>query len=267
MKRIALITDFGNSHYTGILKGVISSIDPSIPVIDITHYVSPQNIIEGAFILRESYPFFGSDVVFLVVVDPGVGSDRRGIVIRKGGNYFIGPDNGIFEFVIKDGDYEAYEIVKNDFFTSSVSSTFHGRDIFAPLAALIASGRDFKDIISPVESIVRLEIPQPEVSDSVITGEIIYIDSFGNLITNIPLSLVDGYNCSVKIKNRRLGRIRRTYFEVRRGFPVPLIGSSDMLEIAIYCGSAERWFNIKRERLKSYRIIVNRRPIKKPRSE
>jgi len=262
MSRIALITDFGDSHYAGILKGVISSIDPSILTIDITHHISPQNIIEAAFILKEAYPFFGTNTVFLTIVDPGVGSDRRGILIQKGGNYFIGPDNGVFEFVIRGGDYEAYEIIKKDFFTSKISNTFHGRDIFAPLAAFVASGKEYREILSPIEDPTRLEIPQPEITDRTITGEIVYIDSFGNLITNIPRTLVEGYNCSIKIKNRRLGRIRKTYSEVKRGLPSALIGSSDMLEIMVSCGSAEKWFNIKRDRLKNYKIIINRHPPK-----
>ncbi len=257
MKNIAVITDFGDSHYAGIIKGVISSIDENIKIIDITHHISPQNIIEAAFILKESMFYFKGDTVFLVVVDPSVGSKRRGIVVKYRDMYFVGPDNGVFEFVFKRGDYHLYEIIRPDFFTENISNTFHGRDIFAPLAAYIAAEKDTGDIIKEAQDPVRLSIPEPEIQEKTIIGGILYIDSFGNLITNIPADMIKDKRCSIKIKNRRLGRIRNTYSDVPVGFPVALIGSSGMVEIAVHSGSAERWFNIKRDRIKKIKITIN----------
>ncbi|MCX7944421.1 MAG: SAM-dependent chlorinase/fluorinase [Deltaproteobacteria bacterium] len=256
MRQIAIITDFGNSHYVGILKGVISLIDPNIRTIDITHNVSPQNIVEGAFILKEALPFFADNTVYLGIVDPQVGSKRRGIVVKSANRFFVGPDNGLFEFVFREYDFEVFEVVKNDFFTKNVSYTFHGRDIFAPLAALIASGRDLSDIIRRTDNPVRLDIPSPIVSEQVITGEILYIDSFGNIITNISSDLVKNCRCSVKFKNKRLGRIRNTYSDVPRGVPVAVIGSSGMLEIAVNSGSAKKRFNVRDDRRDKNKIYV-----------
>ncbi len=262
MKKIAIITDFGNSHYAGIIKGVILSINQSIPIIDITHNISPQNIIEGAFILKESMPYFDQNTVFLVIVDPTVGSSRRGIVVKSEGRVFVGPDNGIFEFIFQNGSYELLNIVKSDFYTKNISSTFHGRDIFAPLSAIIASDRNYSDIVKKTENPIRLNIPQPALSEKTISGEILYIDSFGNIITNIPYELIKNYHCSVKIKNRRLGRIRKSYSEVPIGYPVAIIGSSNMIEIAVNSGSAARWFNIKDNSIKKTSITISIRPIK-----
>lgn len=257
MRDIAILTDFGSSHYQGIIKGVILSINPDIKIIDLTHHISPQNIIEAAFVLNESIPYFRENTIFLAIVDPQVGSNRRGIVVKSSERFFIGPDNGIFEFIYKSGDFEIYEIIKKDFFFKNISNTFHGRDIFAPLAAFIASGKDIKDIIKKIDDPVRLNIPTPEVTEKTITGEIIYIDCFGNLITNIPYNVLQDYRCSLKFKNRRLGRIRTCYSDVPKGFPVAVVGSSGMIEISVYMGSAQKWFNIKRERLSKYKVYVN----------
>lgn len=257
MKKIAIITDFGNSHYAGIIKGVISSIDEKIQVIDITHHITPQNIVEAAFVLKESLPYFDKDTIFLVVVDPSVGSKRRGVVLKSEGRYFVGPDNGLFEYIYEKGDYLLYEIIKPDFYTERISNTFHARDIFAPLAAYIASEKDVSDIIKEAQNPIRLEIPRPEIQNNFINGKILYIDSFGNLITNIPEEMVKNKRCSVKIKNRRLGRIRNIYTDVPRGFPLALIGSSNMVEIAVNSGSAEKWFNIKRDRIKNIKVTIN----------
>lgn len=259
MRGIAIITDFGDSHYSGILKGVISRVDSGIVVTDITHHISPQNVVEAAMVLKESLPYFGEETVFMVVVDPGVGSKRRGVVIRSEDQFFVGPDNGVFEPVYQRGDYQPFEIVKKDFFVGNVSSTFHARDIFAPLSAYIASGRDISNIVSPLEHPVRLRIDEPVVDGCVIKGKILYIDSFGNLITNIPAEYVGKYICSVKIKNRRVGRVRNTYSDVPPGLPVAVVGSSNMIEIAVCSGSAERYFNIRRDRLDRVSITVNLR--------
>ncbi len=262
MRRISIITDFGDSHYSGIIKGVILRINSNITIIDITNHILPQNIVEGAFVLRESLPYFDENTVFLTVVDPGVGSDRKGIVVYSQGQYFVGPDNGIFEYVYRRGEYKVWEIVKNDFYFQNISSTFHARDIFAPLAAFIASEKDISDMVSPLKNPIRLRIEEPVVEDRKVTGKILYIDSFGNLITNIPADFAKKYICSLKIKNRRVGRIKKAYSDVPKGVPLALVGSSGMIEIAVNGGSAEKRFNIKRDRLDKITVTVFLRNVK-----
>ncbi len=191
---IALLTDFGQSDgYVGVMKGVISGIAPFARLIDITHEIAPQHIAAGAWILSTSYRYFPHNTVFVCVVDPGVGSSRRSIAMRAGNWYFVGPDNGLFHYVL--ADQPVHEVVVLDqaaYHLNQVSSTFHGRDVFSPAAAHIAAGTLVSRLGSAVApaTLQRLETTLPQRKDDAIIAQVVHIDHFGNIITSIPLHQV-----------------------------------------------------------------------------
>ncbi|MCS7244538.1 MAG: SAM-dependent chlorinase/fluorinase [candidate division WOR-3 bacterium] len=222
MKRIiALITDFGESFYVGQVKGVIKSINPNVEIIDITHNVPKFNIKAGQFILYSSYKYFLKGTIFLVVVDPGVGSSRKAIVVKSEGYYFIGPDNGLFGFL---KNYSAYEISVSE----TASPTFHARDVFAPTCAKIALSENLENL-KPIEKILEFDFRKVEVYRDYVVGEVIYIDDFGNLITNIEF---DEKFKMVEINGIRVYKKVRTYANASKGDIVFLKGSYEFLEIS-----------------------------------
>ena len=199
---VTLLTDFGlQDVYVGVLKGVIAQINPELQVIDLTHQISPQDIAAGRFCLMNAAPYFPAGTVHLAVVDPGVGTSRRAIALQLPYGYFVGPDNGLFSGVMSlaatepDADIIAVELTNLNYWrTPQPSSTFHGRDIFAPIAAHLASGLPLEklgNLIDPA-TLVQLSLPDFTTTHVEIEGHIQYIDQFGNLITNIPGSVVDG---------------------------------------------------------------------------
>lgn len=240
MKRIiTLTTDFGyEDHYTGSMKGVILGINDSVAIVDITHKIPRHNIFKAAYTVANFYKYFPENAVHVVVVDPGVGSNRRPIVIETDHGVFIGPDNGVFSLVINSsGRYEIYELTNDKYMLDNVSNTFHGRDIFAPAAAHISAGVEPKILGNVVLDPVRRRIKQPLVSDAEIVGEVIYADSFGNLITNIDENMVIG--CSkIVIGNIIIDTVAKSYDDAETGEVLALIGSSGFLEIAVNQGSA-----------------------------
>jgi S-adenosylmethionine hydrolase len=243
---VALLTDFGwQDAYVGILKGVIAQINPRLPVIDITHGIPPQNLAAARFCLMQAYPYFPAGTILVAVVDPGVGSQRRGIALQFPGGYLVGPDNGVFGGVLSQSPANAAVSLTNTTYwrSSQVSSTFHGRDIFAPVAAHLASGVPLYCLGEPIDPNHLSQLPLPEaiaVGEGIV-GCIQYIDSFGNLITNIPAATVAGKAWSV-----RLGEIlitsRQTYSEADNGEAIALIGSHGWVEIAVNQGNAQSQF-------------------------
>jgi S-adenosylmethionine hydrolase len=193
---VALMTDFGiGDGDVGVMKGVIADITPEAHIIDITHNVGPQNVASGAWILAAGYRYFPKNTVFVCVVDPGVGSTRGAIALHAGDWYFVGPDNGLFSYVLSEQPVHAAVLLSNSsYHLPAVSSTFHGRDIFAPVGAHIARGLNdvFLDLGSSLEpsSLNRLEAGGAIREDSTIHAYIVHVDNFGNLITSIPLSAV-----------------------------------------------------------------------------
>lgn len=242
-KLITLLTDFGMSDvYVGVMKGVIATINPTLTIIDLTHQISPQNIATARFNLMSAFPYFPTDTVHIAVVDPGVGSQRRGIALQLNSGFLVGPDNGLFGGVLKHNSIvKAVELTNPQYWrTPSPSKTFHGRDIFAAVGAHLASGvliEDLGDVIEP-ETLVKLAIEEPLLSDSNITGSIQYIDHFGNLITNISAKAVQGKNWSVVVGEKQiLGS--QTYSSCQVGEVVALISSEGWVEIAVNGGSAQ----------------------------
>ncbi len=246
MSIITLTTDFGyGDHYAGVMKGVIAGINPSAIVIDITHGIESYNIAEAAFKLYASYSYFPEGTVHVAVVDPGVGSARRAIAAESGGYRFVGPDNGIFSLIFDErGVDRIVEITNPAFMLSNVSSTFHGRDIFAPAAAHLSKGVELRDLGEGLQSYKRLDIPAPLEEGGVITGKAVYADRFGNLVTNIPGSVITGA-ARVCVGDMIIKETSVSYADGKKGELLAIFGSSGFLEISLNKGSALEFFGGK----------------------
>ncbi len=250
MKRsgiITLLTDFGLSDaYVAMMKGVILSIKRDAVLVDITHNINTGSILQGAYIVKESFSFFPAGTVHVAVVDPGVGSNRRSIAVNAGGHFLIGPDNGIFWPVIERyKDATVYELTEKRYFLPQVTSTFHGRDIFAPVAAHISLGLNIHQLGRAVSDPEKLEMPLPFKHDNTLTGQIIRIDNFGNLITNITADDLAGF-----LDNRtpviHTGKIKifglnKIYSDRENGELLAIINSTNNLEIAVNMGKASHY--------------------------
>jgi S-adenosylmethionine hydrolase len=227
------------------MKGVIYRIFGEAILIDLTHQIQPQDLMEASLVLENCYRFFPSGTVHLVVVDPGVGTRRRPIIVDTPEHVFVGPDNGIFSRILGSGEsVEVREIVNDSYRLAHISDTFHGRDIFSPCAAYLAQGVSPAKFGGIVADPVRSDPPQPLVWQDQITGEVIHIDSFGNIITNISrevFEMVAGEKrVRIIVNGKTVDRISRTYQDVERGRALAIFGSFDMLEIAIHSGRADR---------------------------
>jgi len=243
---ITLLTDFGDRDiYVGVLKGAIAQIDPLLKVIDLTHQIPPQNLLAARFSLLNAYPYFPIGTVHIAVVDPGVGGNRRGVAIQLRDGYLVCPDNGIGSGIL-DFAIAAVELTNRQYWrVANPSNTFHGRDIFAPVGAHLATGVPLEKLGQRVDlaSLVRLNLPAIEIKPPDIIGCIQYIDHFGNLITNIPGELVKGKFWQIIIKDVEINS-GRTYSDVMTGKAVTLIGSHGWVEIAINGGNAARQFQL-----------------------
>jgi len=248
MNLITLTTDFGlKDPFVGMMKGVIYNINESADIVDITHEIRSQDILEGAFILSKSYRFFPKGTVHVAVVDPGVGSTRRPILVIASGHYFIGPDNGIlFPVIDEDPNSKVIGITQDRYFLRSVSATFHGRDIFAPAAAWLSKGIDPLSFGPLIASFTTLSIPPIERGPGYIRGRVIYIDRFGNVITNIPSSQIDILHqggistdrLKTKIGGMEIIGLSRYYGEVKAGEIGVILNSFGLFEIYAYMGRA-----------------------------
>ncbi|HML95534.1 MAG TPA: SAM-dependent chlorinase/fluorinase [Thermodesulfobacteriota bacterium] len=252
---ITLTTDFGaGDHYAGVMKGVIAGINPSAIVIDITHGIGAYNIAEAAFKLHASYGYFPGGAVHVAVVDPGVGSARRAIAAEAGGYLFVGPDNGVFSMVFdKSGVDRIIEITNPAFMLPSVSRTFHGRDIFAPAAAHLSRGVALEDLGNGLSSYERLDIRPPLDDGDVIEGRAVYADRFGNLVTNIPGSVITE-GARIRAGDMIIDGMSASYADGKEGELIALTGSSGFLEISINKGSALEFFGGKLPEVKIPKI-------------
>ena len=242
MKRIiTLSSDFGlRDHYVGSMKGVILGINPDCNIVDITHEIPKYDVFRGAITVRNFYKNFPKDTIHVVVVDPGVGTNRKPIAIKTEYGVFIGPDNGVFSFIYDESkQLNIYEITNTSYMLPEVSNTFHGRDVFAPAAAHLSLGIDIKELGGKIQSPVLLDIEKPKVSDSELVGNVIYVDSFGNLITNIPSDLTKDYD-KVQIGELIIDSVASSYQDVEKGEILAIVGSSGYLEISINQGSAAK---------------------------
>jgi S-adenosylmethionine hydrolase len=249
---LAIITDFGyRDHYVGVMKGVIASIVPNASVIDITHGVIAQCTVAGAIALRESWRYFPARTVFLAVVDPGVGTARAPIAIEtRAGARFVGPDNGLLWLAANEaGITKIVKLTSPRYRLKDVSATFHGRDIFAPAAAYLWKGTRISALGPAIASIEKLDLPRAEKSARELRGEVIYVDGFGNLVSNIDRAMVAAFDArfrhkslSVSIEGGATMRIFEAYADAPKGAPLATFGSFGMLEIAIRDGNAAKDF-------------------------
>src|SRR5271154_5830562 len=184
---ITLTTDYGTSdHLVGVMKGVILSINPEVNVVDITHSVLPHDLLDGALTIGQAYKYFPPKTVHVVVVDPGVGTERRPILVAGDTHYFVAPDNGVLSSVYDQSEaLYAWNIISEHYFRQPVSNTFHGRDVFAPVAAWLSKSWQTSAFGEPITDLVRFNIPKPKASGNIIKGAVLRMDRFGNLITNI----------------------------------------------------------------------------------
>lgn len=238
---IALLTDFGTKDYfVGAMKGAILSVNPKAQIVDITHEIEPQNIKSASFTLRACYRDFPKKTIFAAVVDPGVGSERRAILVETDAYYFVAPDNGLLSFVFNEArGFRVFELTSKKFFAANVSTTFHGRDIFAPVAAHLSKsikpnefGREIGDFVCWEENKPR------QISENEIEAEIIGIDRFGNLITNLKREDLPA-KFALEISGKRIEQLQNYYAESRPDEIFMIFGSAEFLEIAVFQDSAE----------------------------
>ncbi len=245
MPIITLTTAFGlKDGFVGTMKGVIWSLCPEARLADITHEISPQNILEGALVLSRAYSFFPPGTFHLAVVDPGVGTGRRPLAARLGEHYFVGPDNGLFtpilEKVEQQGGRIAFFHADNPhYWLPEVSHTFHGRDVFAPVAAHLAKGAPLSELGSPIDDPIRIHLPQPEKTKTGWQAHIVGIDHFGNLSTDFSASEdLDARRAVIRIANREIHGLIQSFGDRSPGDLVALKNSAGFLEIAVVNGSA-----------------------------
>ncbi|MBI1987755.1 MAG: SAM-dependent chlorinase/fluorinase [Nitrospinae bacterium] len=246
---ITLTTDFGlQDPFVGAMKGVMLRINPHLQLVDITHQIGPYQVMEAALVLNAFYPYYPAGTIHLVVVDPGVGGPRRPILAWTQGHYFIAPDNGVLSMIYRDKELQGVrEIAARQYFLEEVSATFHGRDIFAPVAAWLSSGLEPSVLGGEIQDYVRLTIPEPHwAGEKELCGEVLYVDRFGNLMSNIPESLIRHRPFSPEGREKvriRLGLleirgIHRFYGEGRPGEPGAILNSWGYLEIYVNQGNA-----------------------------
>jgi len=249
LKLITLLTDFGlQDGYPGIMKGVIWGIAPDVQIADLTHLIHPQNILEGALALGRAAPYFPPGTIHLAVVDPGVGTHRRAIAAQIGGSFFVGPDNGLCTVLLDqaaDGVQprgQPWQVVQLDqprFWLREVSNVFHGRDIFAPVAAHLANGVLLTELGTPISDPQRLELPRPRQAGGGWVGQVIIVDNFGNLSTNLERKHLEGLGeVRVLAGGREVRGIVNTFGDRQPGELVALIGEVGDLTVSIVNGSA-----------------------------
>jgi S-adenosylmethionine hydrolase len=247
---ITLTTDFGSNDYeAGVLKGVIWNIVPAAHIADLSHDISPHDILEAALLLWRVIPFFPDGTIHVAVVDPGVGTSRRGIAAQLGTQYFVGPDNGLLSLLLSRAEVfkqptSFVHLDRPEYWLSEVSNVFHGRDVFAPVAAHLAAGVPFSSLGSPINDPVRLDIPKAKEIEGGWIGQVIHIDHFGNLSTNLNAShLNTPKEVMINIKGEQINGLVSTFGERPRGSLVALLDSSGSLAISVVNGSASMVLN------------------------
>jgi len=251
---ITLTTDYGtNDHLVGTLKGVILKINPDVTIVDITHNVTPFDLLDGALAIGAAYSYFPPKTVHMVVVDPGVGTERRPLLVSAGNQYFVAPDNGVLS-VIYEREPEGL-VVRNanaeHYYLQPVSKTFHGRDIFAPVAAWLTKGWQTSGMGDEIEDYKRFALPRPKEADGVVKGVILRTDAFGNLVTNfrqedLPEGAVQDGAIKLQAGTQAVSKFVETFAQGNGTEPFAYIGSSGFLEIGVNKGNAARTLSLNR---------------------
>ena len=241
---IALLSDFGaRDHYTGTMKGVMIGICPDATLVDVTHDIAPHDVVEGALQLAACYRYFPAGTIFLAVVDPGVGSSRRGIAAEAGDYRFVAPDNGVLTAVLREmPPKRVVELTERRYARPTVSRTFEGRDRFAPAAAWLAKGIQLSALGRAVPKYHQVDIPAAAATDADLRGVVLLVDRFGNLITNIDRRTFEAFArsqpVSLSVGGHSVAGVVATYADIRAGEVCALFGSTDHLEFAANGGSA-----------------------------
>jgi S-adenosylmethionine hydrolase len=241
---ITLTTDFGTQDwFVGVMKGVIARIHPNAHIIDITHHIAPGSIRQGAFVFSQSHLWFPKGTIHVVVVDPGVGTSRKAIVLKTHHGYCIGPDNGVFSWALDENRVDGVFEIRPDKLNQETSQTFHGRDLFAPAAAKLARGEDHYDWTIPCHDFQRLNYPAPQINQREITGEILYTDRFGNMVTNLPSAQITPISDRFTLRKNQETEpeptgIFQTYGLAPPGRRSLITGSTGYLEWAVPNGNA-----------------------------
>ena len=251
---ITLTTDYGtNDHLVGTLKGVILKINPEVTIVDITHNVTPFDLLDGALAVGSAYSYFPAKTIHVVVVDPGVGTERRPLLVSAGNQYFVAPDNGVLSVIY---EREAENLVvrhanAEHYYLQPVSKTFHGRDIFAPVAAWLTKGWQTASMGDHINDYKRFALPRPKEVEGVVKGVVIRTDAFGNLITNfregdLPESVRSEGTIKLQVGNQPVTRFVETFAQGNNTEPIVYVGSSGFLEIAVNKGNASRTLGLGR---------------------
>ncbi len=234
---ITLTTDFGlRDACVGVMKGVILGINPDVQIVDLSHEIEPQNIVQAAYLLNTAWPFFPDDTIHVVVVDPGVGSARKAVMLKTSRAFFIAPDNGVLGYLCDDS-IEAVNLENYDYQLIPVSNTFHGRDVFAPAAAHLSLGVSPEKFGESITSFVKLPLSRPEVqADGTLTGQVIHIDRFGNLITNIDSGDIPDEDIQIEVNGYTIYNLSSSYAGGEERLAI--VGSDGKIQIAVRNGNA-----------------------------
>jgi len=243
---LALTSDFGlEDPFVGIMKAVILGICPDARFVDLTHGIPPQDVLAGHLALEAARPYLPPGTIHLAVVDPGVGTERGAVAVRTERDAFVGPDNGLFSF-LDPGEIQEIRALENpDLWFTPRSATFHGRDVFAPVAAHLARGVNWEELGPPAPALHRLTLPEPRLDPEGLTGQVLTFDRFGNAITNLRAAHLDPATRRVRAAGRDIP-LETTYGRVPSGEPVALVGSSGRLEIAVRNGDARLCLGLSR---------------------
>jgi S-adenosylmethionine hydrolase len=251
---ITLTTDYGtNDHLVGTLKGVILKINPDVTIVDITHNVTPFDLLDGALAIGSAYSYFPAKTIHVVVVDPGVGTERRPLLVSAVNQYFVAPDNGVLS-IIYEREQESLVVRHANvehYYLQPVSKTFHGRDIFAPVAAWLSKGWQTPSMGDEISDYKRFSIPRPKESDGMMKGVVLRADTFGNLITNfrpedLPESVLNGGDVKFQVGTHPVTRLVDTFASGNNGEPIAYLGSSGYIEIGVNKANAARTLSLGR---------------------
>ena len=250
---ITLTTDYGtNDHLVGTLKGVILKINPDVTIVDITHGVAPYDLLDGALAIGSAYAYFPPRTIHIVVVDPGVGTERRPLLVSGDNQYFVAPDNGVLSLVYeRNTNVVVRNATAEHYYLQPVSNTFHGRDIFAPIAAWLSKGWQTAAMGEEIQDYKKFALPKPKASDGVVKGVVLRVDSFGNLITNfrsedLPEAARTKGNLELQVGTQSVKRLVDTFARGESAEPIAFVGSSGYIEIAVNKGNAAKALGIGR---------------------
>jgi S-adenosyl-L-methionine hydrolase (adenosine-forming) len=250
---ITLTTDFGaNDHLVGSVKGVILNINPAARIVDINHNVVPYDILDGALTLGNAYKYFPPRTIHVIVVDPGVGTDRRPLLVSGEKQFFVAPDNGVLSMIFEREACTVRHITAQHYFLNPVSSTFHGRDIFAPTAAWLSKAFQTEAFGEVITDFARFSLPKAKSTGEAVKGVVLRVDAFGNLMTNltaeeVPIGVLDnGGPIKLAVNGKQVQRFAQTFAEGSPGEPIAILGSSGYVEIAVNRGNAARTLGANR---------------------